>query len=198
MPIRVAIPSQRRFGALWRARPAIGIMHRARSGWEFLGKMNVERNHVVRLHYELTDASGTRLGSTRDGEPPAILFGREGILPGIDRALAGRSAGDRFQLVLAPEEAFGLRLEDSVRRVSKKHVVGPKRLAPGTAVFIRTRTGVRPATVHKVGSSVVDIDTNHPLAGVTVHADVEILDVRAADRDEIAHGHVHHPEGSAT
>ena len=56
----------------------------------------------------------------------------------------------------------------------------------------------RPATVLKVGSSVVDIDANHPLAGITVHADVEIVDIRAADRGEIAHGHVHHDGGGGT
>ena len=160
--------------------------------------MNVERNRVVRLHYDLNDPAGSPIGSTRDGEPHAILYGRQGVLPGIDRALAGRPAGDRFQLVLAPEEAFGMRVEGSVRRVSKKHVVGPRRIAPGSAVFLRTRAGHRPATVLKVGSSVVDLDTNHPLAGVTVHADVEIVDVRAADPEEIAHGHVHHPDGPAT
>ena len=154
--------------------------------------MIVERNRVVRLHYELTDPGGTRLGSTRDGEPYAVLHGHGGVLPGIDRALAGRPAGDRFQLVLSPEEAFGLRLQGAVQRMSKKHVVGPKRLSPGMAVFVRTRSGPRAATVLKVGSSVVDIDTNHPLAGVTVHADVEIVDIRDADREEIAHGHVHH------
>ena len=160
--------------------------------------MNVERNCVVRLHYELTDPSGSPIGSTRDGEPATLLFGPQGILPGIDRALAGRPAGDRFQLVLAPEEAFGLRLEGAMRRVSKKYLVGPKRLAPGMAVFLKTRAGTRPATVLKVGSSVVDVDTNHPLAGVTVHADIEIVDVRAADRDEITHGHVHHRDGPAS
>ena len=157
--------------------------------------MNVARDHVVSLHYELTDPSGIRLGSTREGEPLAIVYGRGGVLPGIERALSGRPAGDRFQLVLRPEEAFGLRLKGSARRVSKKHVVGPKRLAPGMAVYVRTRGGHRPATVLKVGSSVVDIDANHPLAGITVHADVEIVAIRAADRDEIAHGHVHHRDG---
>ena len=154
--------------------------------------MNVERGHVVSLHYELTDPSGIRLGSTREGEPLAILYGRGGVLPGIDRALAGRPAGERFQLVLQPEEAFGIRVQGSARRVSKKHVLGPKRLSPGMMVHVRTPGGPRPATVLKVGSSVVDIDANHPLAGITVHADVEIVDIRAADRDEIAHGHVHH------
>ena len=157
--------------------------------------MNVERGHVVSLHYELTDPSGTRLGSTRAGEPLAILYGHGGVLPGIERALAGRPAGDRFQLVLPPEEAFGLRLQGSARRVSKKHVLGPKRLSPGMMVYVRTRGGPRPATVLKVGSSVVDLDANHPLAGVTVHADIEIVAIRAADRDEIAHGHVHDRDG---
>ena len=157
--------------------------------------MIVERGHVVRLHYELTDPSGSRFGSTREGEPHAILFGHGEVLPGIERALAGRPAGDRFQLVLQPEEAFGMRVQNSVRRISKKHVLGPKRLTPGMAVYVRTRNGPRPAIVLKVGSSVVDIDTNHPLAGVTVHADVEIVDIRAADRDEIARGHVHRDRG---
>ena len=157
--------------------------------------MIVERGHVVRLHYELTDPSGSRLGSTRGGEPHALLFGHGGVLPGIERALAGRPAGDHFQLVLQPEEAFGLRVQGSARRISKKHLLGPKRLTRGMAVYVRTRSGPRPAVVLKVGSSVVDIDTNHPLAGVTVHADVEIVDIRAADRDEIAHGHVHHDRG---
>ena len=157
--------------------------------------MNVERGHVVSLHYELTDPSGTRLGSTREGEPLAILYGRGGVLPGIERALAGRPAGDRFQLVLQPEEAFGLRVQGSARRVSKKHIVGPKRVAPGMTVYVRTRGGPRPASVLKVGSSVIDVDTNHPLAGIAVHADVEIVDIRAADRDEIAHGHVHQDGG---
>ena len=160
--------------------------------------MNVARDHVVRLHYELTDPAGTRLGSTRERDPLAILYGRGGVLPGIDRALAGRPAGDRFQLVLQPEEAFGLRLQGSAQRVSKKHVLGPKRLSPGMMVYVRTRGGPRPATVLKVGSSVVDIDANHPLAGITVHVDVEIVDIRAADREEIAHGHVHQDGGGGT
>ena len=157
--------------------------------------MIVARDHVVSLHYELTDPSGARLGSTREGEPLAILYGHGGVVPGIERALAGRPAGDRFQLVLQPEEAFGLRLQGSARRVSKKHLLGPKRLSPGRLVYLRTRGGPRPAIVLKVGSSVVDVDTNHPLAGITVHADVEIVAIRAADRDEIAHGHVHHDGG---
>lgn len=64
------------------------------------------------------------------------------------------------------------------------------------AVSVRTRRGLlRLATVLEVGSSVVDVDPNHPLAGVTVHADVEIVAVRAADHHELVHGYVHHRGG---
>ena len=158
--------------------------------------MIVERGRVVRLHYELRDPSGRRFASTREGEPQAILYGSGSVLPGIERALAGRAAGDRFELVLRPEEAFGLRIEQSARRVSKKHVLGPKRLTRGMGVYVRTPQGPRRVTVLKVGSSVVDVDLNHPLAGITVHADIEVVDVREADREEIAHGHVHERGGS--
>lgn len=157
--------------------------------------MNVERGRVVSIHYELTDPSGTPIGATREGDPVAILYGYGGVLPGIEQALAGHPAGDRFQLVIPPEGAFGPRLPSPTQRVSKKHVFGGKRLSPGKTVYVRTRQGPRLATVLKVGSSVVDIDPNHPLAGVTVHADIEIVAIRAADRDEIAHGHVHRRGG---
>ena len=153
--------------------------------------MNVERGRVVRFHYELSDGEGNSIATTRDRGPRALLFGMERGMSGLDRALAGRAPGDRFEVVLPPEEAFGMRLEASRRRISKKRVIGPKRLAPGMGVHIPTERGPRPVTVLKVGSSVVDVDINHPLAGITVHADVEIVDVREADAEELAHGHAH-------
>ena len=161
-----------------------------------IAEVFVERGHAVRIHYDLTDSSGIRIGSTREGEPRVIRYGQGSVLPGIERALAGRPAGDRFRLVLQPEEAFGLRLEGAVRRVSKKYIAGPKRLVPGMTVFLATRAGHRPVRVLKVGSSVVDIDANHPLAGITIHADVEIVDIRATDPEEASHGHVHRQEGA--
>ena len=157
--------------------------------------MIVERDRVVRFHFDLSAPSAGTLDSTRDGEPRAILYGREKIMPGIERVLAGRTAGDRFEVELRPEEAYGLRHEGRTRRVSKKHFFGPRRFAVGKTAWLRTREGPRPVTVLKVGSSVVDVDLNHPLAGLTVHADMEIVEVRAADHEEIAHGHVHGPEG---
>ena len=109
--------------------------------------------------------------------------------------MAERAAGDRFEVSVRPEEAYGLRRDGWTQRVSKKYLQGPKRLAPGMQVSLGTERGLRTVTVLKVGSKVADIDLNHPLAGVTLHFDVEIVEVRDADQEEIAHGHVHGPGG---
>ena len=157
--------------------------------------MNVSRDKVVRFHYELRDAAGTELESTRDREPHTILYGCGNTISGLERAMEGRAAGDRFEVSVRPEEAYGLRRDGWTQRVSKKHLRGPKRLAPGMQVSLAARRGFRTVTVLKVGSKVVDIDLNHPLAGVTLHFDVEIVEVRDAEQEEIAHGHVHGPGG---
>lgn len=156
--------------------------------------MIVERDRVVRFHVDLSNPSLGTLASTRDGTPHAILYGRQKIMPGLERALAGRAAGDRFEVDLRPEEAYGLRREGWTRRVSKKRFPGRKRFSAGETAWLGMPGGERPVKVLKVGSSVVDVDLNHPLAGVTLHADVEVVEVRDADREEIAHGHVH-PQG---
>ena len=157
--------------------------------------MNVSRDKVVRFHYELRDASGAELESTRDREPHTILYGCGNIISGLERAMEERAAGDRFEVSVRPEEAYGLRRDGWTQRVSKKHLRGPKRFAPGMQVSLDTRRGFRTVTVLKVGSKFVDIDLNHPLAGVTLHFDVEIVEVRDAEQEEIAHGHVHGPGG---
>lgn len=159
--------------------------------------LEVRRDRVVRFHYELYDDGGKRLESSRDGDPVVALYGHGGLVPGVERALAGRTAGDRLEVRVPPEEGFGERREDRIRRVQKKRLASPKRLRPGMTVFLHTETGERHATVVKVGSSVVDVDFNHPFAGLTLAFRLEVVDVREAEPDEIAHGHAHGPGGHA-
>ncbi len=155
----------------------------------------VARDRVVRIHYVIRDEAGTELESTRDGEPLAVLQGRGNVLRGVEEALEGRRAGERLEVTLPPEQAFGARREDWTQRVPKKYLPDAKRLKPGAATVLRTREGPRPVTVVKVGSKVVDVDLNHPRAGMTLTFDLEVLEVREATSEEIAHRHVHGPGG---
>ncbi len=158
----------------------------------------IEKNKVVSFHYILTDDSGQTIDSSRvdDREPLTMLHGHGGLIPGVEKALDGHAVGDRFNVVVSPEEGYGLRDESLTQRVPKKYFRDAERLRAGTLAVIETGKGQQQQVmVQKVGSSVVDIDGNHPLAGVTLNFDIEITDIRDASEEEIAHGHVHGPGG---
>lgn len=159
--------------------------------------MQVESDRVVRFHYEICDTSGTCVETSRASEPVAALYGRGNLVPGVEQALLGRTAGDRFEVRVSPENGYGERREGQVRRVQKKHLDNPKLLRPGNPVVLRTEQGMVHGTVVKVGRTVVDVNLNHPFAGQTLAFRIEVVEVREAEPEEIAHGHVHGPGGHA-
>lgn len=157
--------------------------------------MNIEKNRVVRFHYTVSEG-GVELESSREREPLAFLYGHGGIIPGLEAAFEGKAAGDRFEVTVAPEQGYGPRHEGAVQRIPKKHF-GKEKLVPGAAVVLRTDQGPRLVVVRKVGMSVVDVDLNHPMAGKTLSFDIEVVEVREANEEEIAHGHAHGDGGHA-
>lgn len=157
--------------------------------------MIVADKKVVSFHYTLTNPEGKELESTRDRQPMSYLHGARNIIPGLERVMAGKAAGEKFQVTLEPADAYGERKSANVQRIPAKHFPDPRLLQPGQPVSIRTRRGPVQAIVVKVGRFNVDVDVNHPLAGQTLTFDVEVTNVRDASRDEILHGHVHGPGG---
>lgn len=153
--------------------------------------LTVSQHTVVAFHYDLADASGSAIESSRDGDPVLCLIGADNVLPGLERAMMGKTSGDRLQVTLPPEQAYGLRDEQKTDRVSAKYLRHEGKLSPGKIVRIDTNQGIKTATVLKVGKFSVDLDLNHPLAGQTLTFDVEITSVRPAQAEEIAHGHAH-------
>lgn len=161
--------------------------------------MQVADKTVVTFDYTLARPDGSQLESSRDGgEPVSYLHGAANIIPGLERALAGKAAGDRVQVTVAPEEGYGPRREDMKQRIPAKYLGGAKNLRPGMQVPLQLEHGTQLVTVLKVGKFSVDIDANHPLAGQTLCFDIEIKAVRAATDDEVAHGHAHGADGHHT
>jgi FKBP-type peptidyl-prolyl cis-trans isomerase SlyD len=157
--------------------------------------MHITRNAVATFHYRLCGEDGVEIENSRAAEPVAYLHGHGNILPALESALEGRSAGEEFSVTLGPEQAYGPRREGSVQRIPIKHVVAGGKLKPGMVVSVRAEGGARQVSVLKVGKFNVDVDTNHPLAGRTLRFDIEVLAVRAASDEELAHGHAHGPGG---
>jgi FKBP-type peptidyl-prolyl cis-trans isomerase SlyD len=157
--------------------------------------MNIENRKVVTFHYTLSDEQGEQLESSREGDPMTYLHGTGNIIPGLEKAMAGKAAGDRFEVTVEPAEAYGERNESAIQRIPAKHFKQAGRLKPGKVVVMQTRQGPRQLTVVKVGRFNVDVDTNHPMAGLSLTFDVEVTDVRDATDEEVSHGHVHGPGG---
>lgn len=160
--------------------------------------MVVAENTVVMFHYRLshvTDSGHEFLEENHGEEAVAYLHGTGGLIPGIEKAMAGKLAGDEFEVTVEPKDGYGERENNAGQRIPIKHLLQKKGLKPGMVVAVNTADGPREVVIEKVGKFNVDVDTNHPLAGKTLHFKIKIEDVREASEEEIAHGHAHGPGG---
>lgn len=156
--------------------------------------MQVDNNRVVSFHYLLRDDDGNELGHS--GEVPVTyLHGHGNLVPGLETGLLGHEDGERLEFSVPPEQGYGAHQNLPSQRVPIKRLLGGKRPQPGDVVAYQADDGTRQATVIKVGKFNVDVDPNHPLAGATLHFEIEILEVREATAEELAHGHAHGPGG---
>jgi FKBP-type peptidyl-prolyl cis-trans isomerase SlyD len=150
---------------------------------------------VVTFHYKLRDAEDSFTESSDGANPVVYLHGRNNIVPGLETEMVGKKSGDKFTATVAPAQGYGERNPDAVQRVPVKHLATRGPYVVGQRVAVQTRDGLRQGQVVKVGHFNVDLDLNHPLAGKTLVFDIEIVDVRDATGEELAHGHAHGPEG---
>lgn len=151
--------------------------------------MNIASQRVVRLHYQLKNASGEVLDDSRTrGVPLEYLHGHDNIVAGLERALEGQSEGAVLTVTLMPAEAYGLRDEALVQEVSRR-AFPVDDLAVGMRFQTQGEAGPQVVTVLAITDANVTIDTNHPLAGERLSYHLEVLDIRDASRAELAKGH---------
>jgi len=153
--------------------------------------MQISNHCVVSFHYTLKNSAGEEIETSYDADPSAYLHGANNIIGGLEQAMAGHQAGDKFAVELEPAAAYGERKPDLQQRVPAKHLTFKGKLKPGMVVQLNTDQGARTVTVIKAGRHSADIDANHPLAGQRLGFDIEIIEVRAASAEEISHGHAH-------
>ena len=154
--------------------------------------MHVATNHVITVHYNLRDDNNELLDTTYDTNKPLVyLHGRRQMISGFETAIARALVGDRLEFSVMPADGYGLRNINNTQRIPSKYLKHEGKLVVGKSIHVNTDQGVKPGTVIKVGKFNVDVDMNHPLAGQNLHFEVEIVDIRKASEQEIAHGHVH-------
>lgn len=153
--------------------------------------MQISRHKVVGIHYTLRDDNGNVLDSSEGREPLYYLHGEGNLIPGMEEGLEGQSAGASLKLDVSPEKGYGQIDPEMVQQVPRS-AFGGQEVNPG--MQFHTNQG-QVVTVTDVTPDSVTVDANHPLAGQNLHFDVEVIEVREASTEEIAHGHVHGPGG---
>jgi FKBP-type peptidyl-prolyl cis-trans isomerase SlyD len=154
--------------------------------------MLIGDNLIVSMHYKLTDDDGDVLDSSEGSEPLAYLHGAGNLIPGLENALTGKAEGDCLQVRVEPADGYGEIMPDLVQIVERDAFEGVDSLEEGMELEAETPDGsVQSILVVKADGDEITIDANHPLAGVMLNFDIDIIDVREATAEEISHGHAH-------
>ena len=156
--------------------------------------MEIAKDTVVSIDYRLHLGDGNIVDESDEGEPLVYLHGYEEIVPGLERALEGKKAGDSLKVTVAPEDAYGQYDKDGVEEVPREDFPPDMELEAGGIVTATDEEGDDvDFLVKEVREKTVVVDFNHPLAGKTLHFEVTVREVRKATPEELEHGHAHAP-----
>ncbi|MFC5846921.1 FKBP-type peptidyl-prolyl cis-trans isomerase [Deinococcus petrolearius] len=151
--------------------------------------MNITQDKVVELEYRLT-VDGEVVDQSEPGEPLVYLQGHNNIIPGLERALEGKQTGDSMQVIVQPEDGYGVRDEDAIEDLERSDFEDD--IEVGATYYAQAEDGsVLPFTVLAIDGDTVQVDFNPPLAGQVLTFDVKVLEVRDATAEELEHGHAH-------
>jgi len=153
--------------------------------------MNIEDGKVVTMDYVLKNCDGDVLDTSQKGEF-AYLHGAKNIIPGLEKELLGKAAGDQLSVVVAPEEAYGKREENLVQVVPRDMFPEDADIRSGMQFNAQSPEGDSLIiTVANIEGDSITVDGNHALAGEELHFEVNVINVRDASDEEKQHGHVH-------
>ena len=152
--------------------------------------MQITKNSVVSFHYTLNDADGQVLDTSSGREAFAYIQGHSMIVPGLEAQLEGKRKGDSLVAIVPAADGYGELDPTLVHKVPKDRF-GGQELEPGMQFQAGEQGEMGVFTVVGVEEDMVVLNGNHPLAGVTLHFNVEITGVREATEEELAHGHIH-------
>ncbi len=153
--------------------------------------MKVAKDLVVSLAYQVRTEDGVLVDESPVSAPLDYLHGHGSLIAGLEKALEGHVVGDRFDVHVPANDAYGQYDDNLVQRVPKDVFMGVDELQVGMRFLAETDQGPVPVEITEVGDDYVVVDGNHMLAGQNLNFNVEVVALREATAEELEHGHVH-------
>ncbi len=153
--------------------------------------MKIETNKVVKMHYSVMDSEETLIDSSYDHKPLEFIHGNGFLVPGLEKALDDKVVGDKFIADVAAVDGYGEREDGFVQTIPQEMFAGIEDLDVGMQLRAQTDEGEQTVIVIGMEDDMITVDGNHPLAGIDLKFEVEIIEIRDATEEELAHGHVH-------
>jgi FKBP-type peptidyl-prolyl cis-trans isomerase SlyD len=152
--------------------------------------VQIQAKSVVSIEYTLKNDQGVVLDKSEGQGPLVYMHGMGNLVPGLEKALEGKAAGESLEVTLTPADGYGQRDEKLVRKIPlrKIHDKTPK---AGNRYRAQMDDGHRVVLINSISGDYASVDANHPLAGLTLHFAVKVVEVREATAEELQHGHVH-------
>jgi FKBP-type peptidyl-prolyl cis-trans isomerase SlyD len=157
--------------------------------------MQIQKNKVVGIDYKLTDKDGNLIDSSTEHGALYYIQGTGNLIPGLEAALEGKNAGDSLKVAIPAKDAYGEVNPALCQIVPRTQFESNEGVELGMQFEVETEEGEVVVTVTEINGETVTVDGNHPLAGMELHFDVTVKEVREATTEEMAHGHVHGPGG---
>jgi len=170
--------------------------------------MQIIKNAVALIRYTLKDDEGNVIDTSEElkddegnvisegHDPLAYLHGGGAIIPGLESALEGKTAGESIEVRVEPADGYGEKREEMIQTVPRDMMPKDVELEVGMQLQGQTTEGhAQPFVIVGLTNTDVTLDGNHPLAGVALNFAVEVVEVRKASEEELSHGHVHGPGG---
>jgi len=157
----------------------------------------IKKDSVVSLSYTLKNAAGEELDKADAAQPFVYLHGAGQIVPGLESSLEGMKSGDKTDVTVTPDQAYGNVNPQLLMKLERKNFPPDIELQPGMQFSADIGDRQHILTIVTATDEDVQVDANHPLAGETLHFDVEVLDIRDATEEELSHGHAHGADGHA-
>jgi FKBP-type peptidyl-prolyl cis-trans isomerase SlyD len=155
--------------------------------------MKVENQKVVGMEYTLKNNQGEVLDTNAGEDLLQYIHGLGNIVPGLEKAMEGKTIGDTFEVEVKAVDGYGLHDPNLIRRVPRAKMKGLSDVKVGAMLQARGPEGEQIFTVTEVTDTDVKLDGNHPMAGQDLFFTIRVAEIRDATKDELDHGHAHGP-----